>query len=125
MDKVRLKRVHITDKKKDGSPLKDRKGRGYWRVAIQTEDHGETWLSSFVFRPDDPRLKWKQGDEVAIQITQTDEGYWNYDIATREDFLEERIGKVEQIQINLYDEVQRLKQLIGAKKRSDRPDVPF
>ena len=93
--KVVLTKVYISDQKKDGTAYIDKNNKPFKRVAIQTNSHGDTWLSSFSFRDSDEMREWKEGLEVQILISKRDD-FWNFRIPTKADLLEERVTKLEE-----------------------------
>lgn len=97
MDRVKLQKIYISDKDKAGNQLISKKtGKGYWKIAIKTNIHGDTWLSDFINFQDDPRFNWKEGDEVIIATEQHGQ-YLNSKIPSRLDFLEQRIERLERL----------------------------
>lgn len=92
--KVVLTRIYSSDEKKDGTKYIDKNGKPYKRVAIQTNSHGETWLSCFSFRDTDEMRTWQEGQEVQILISQNGD-YWNFREPRKMDLLEERVIKLE------------------------------
>ena len=46
IQKVKITRVVIQDKKKDGTPYKTTSGKPFWRVGIQTEQTGDVYYST-------------------------------------------------------------------------------
>jgi len=95
LTKVVLTRVYTSDEKKDGTKFIDRNGKSYKRVAIQTNAHGETWISCFSFNVDDEMRTWPVGQEVQILISKSGD-FWNFKIPRKVDLLEDRVLKLEQ-----------------------------
>lgn len=59
-----IKKVSVTDKKKDGSLILNKHGKQSFRVGLQVAEYGETWINGFTpFRPD-----WKEGDKIEVEI---------------------------------------------------------
>jgi len=80
MEKVKLTKVYITDKKKDGTALMSKYNKPYKKIAIITDKYGEKkWISGFIHGDNDPRLGWKEGDEVEITVTQNGD-FMNFEI---------------------------------------------
>ncbi len=53
MEKVTITRVQADDKKRDGTPLIGKFGKPYFKVGIQTNEYGDTWINGFLpFNPD-------------------------------------------------------------------------
>ena len=76
---VTLTRVARFTTKKDGSPLITSKGRPYESVRIQTQEHGERWVSGF----GNPLNKdWKAGDKLDLLIEEKN-GYLNFSSPTQ------------------------------------------
>lgn len=48
--------------KKDGSPLIDKHGKPYMRAVIKTREHGDTFLSGFVYH------QLKEGDTIDAEV---------------------------------------------------------
>jgi len=63
IEKLTLTKVAATDKKRDGSELKNKFG-SFWRVGIQTKEHGEAWLNGFLKE----RPTWAEGDVVELEV---------------------------------------------------------
>lgn len=91
--KTVLTKVYINSEKKDGSKFVTKMGKPYKKIAIQTDSHGSTYLSDFIFRDDDIKLSWKAGDEVEIGIWQNGT-YWNFKVPNKTDKLEEEFEKL-------------------------------
>jgi len=84
MEQVIITKVYKSDKKKDGQEFKTKDGKKFWRVAIQTDRHGEEWLSTLAFKEDDKAMKLKEGDEVMLKVEDTDYGL-NFRLPSRLD----------------------------------------
>lgn len=95
MEKAVITKVYTSDKKKDGSEFKTKGGKKFWRVTIQTDRHGEEWLSSLAFREDDRVMKLSEGDEVTIKVENTEYGL-NFQLPSKLDIVTEDL----QSQIN-------------------------
>ena len=61
-----IKRVSVSDTKKDGSKLYDKNNKPYLKVGIQVAEHGETWANGLWFAPTCP---WKEGDKIEMTIS--------------------------------------------------------
>ena len=48
--KIVLTKIYISDEKKDGTKFIDKNGKPFKRVAIQTNSHGDTWLSMLLIQ---------------------------------------------------------------------------
>jgi hypothetical protein len=66
--KVKVTRVAVKDTKKDGSQLLTKAGNAFWNVGIQTEEHGDQWLSCLAFNSDDKVKAVQEGDSIDIAI---------------------------------------------------------
>ncbi len=54
-----------TDKRKDGSLLKDKNGKQYYRVGIKTQEYGDKWLNGFLYFLADDWVGQKKELEVS------------------------------------------------------------
>jgi len=103
IEKVKILRVSSTDKKKDGSELIGKYGK-FYRVGIQTEQHGEKWLNGFMSK----EPTFQAGDEITID-TSTEE--WQ-----GQEQLKFRIPKPEDIESAEKDaEIEELKKQLENK----------
>ena len=91
---VKLVNVYISDQKADGTKFIDRNGKPFQRIAIKTNVHGDNYLSSFIFQPNDPKLQFKVNDQVKILVWQSN-GYWNFDLPDKNERLNMRIDELE------------------------------
>lgn len=77
--------LHITKiarftTKKDGSPLVNKNGKPYTSVRIQTQEHGDKWLSGF----ENAEVKnWAEGATVDVEVTQNGD-YFNFSIPKKD-----------------------------------------
>lgn len=94
MEKVILTRVATKNTDKDGNPLKDKNGKPYWRVGIQTDKYGDQWLSTLAFNTEDRAYKLEQGQEVNIVVEKKGE-FMNFKLPTKLDILEQRVAILE------------------------------
>jgi len=124
--KIVLTKIYISDQKKDGTKFVDKNNKPFKRVAIQTNSHGETWLSSFSFRDSDEMREWKEGQEVQILISKRDD-FWNFRIPTKGDLLEERVTKLEEAVFDSKDTPLPIPPLgsIDSLVDGTPPDYPF
>ena len=124
--KIVLTKIYISDQKKDGTKFVDKNNKPFKRVAIQTDSHGETWLSSFSFRDSDEMREWKEGQEVQILISKRDD-FWNFRIPTKGDLLEERVTKLEEAVFDSKDTPLPIPPLgsIDSLVDGTPPDYPF
>lgn len=87
MQKVIITKIFRTDKTKDGNPLISKNNKPYTKCNIQTQQHGEKWLSGFGNKVNE---KWSNGDEVEIIITQNGD-FLNYETPKVEDVQKHEI----------------------------------
>lgn len=104
INKVKLTKVYLNDKSKDGKPLITSTGKPYQKIAIQTDQHAG-YISKLIFNQDDPALQFKEGDEVELIIWE-ENGYKNFKIPNKTDWLELRIEDLE-------NDVKELKELLN------------
>lgn len=95
IEKVKLIKVYINDKSKDGKPLITSLGKPFQKIAIQTDKHAG-YLSHLIFNQDDPTLQFAIGQEVEI-IAWQEGDYKNFKIPTKLDRLEIRIKVLEDL----------------------------
>lgn len=93
MEKVIITRFFKSDKNKEGKQILA-KGKPAWRVAIQTDKHGDKWFSTLAFAETDAVCNLKEGDEATIVVWEQN-GYSNFKLPTKIDFLEARIEAIE------------------------------
>ena len=99
VEKVTLTRVSATDKKADGTILKNKFGE-FFRLGIQTEEHKDSsgnpvWINGFSKR----RPTWNVGDVIDVEITEevyNGEKRLQFRVPKKEDSLEARIVKLEE-----------------------------
>lgn len=69
--KVHITKCTFTDKKKDGSTIKNKYGKTAWRVGIKTQEWGDRWINGFLpFAPD----RWN-GTEQELEVTEVFDEY--------------------------------------------------
>lgn len=101
MQTVKLTRISSTNKRKDGTPLEGKYG-SYYRVGIQTEQHGEEWLNGF--SNDNP--SWEIGDEINIEVMEEE---WNGKMQKKF-----RLAKDADVELHNKDkEIEELKKKLG------------
>jgi hypothetical protein len=91
---VIITKVYISDKNKDGVSFIDKNGKPYKKVAIQTNIHGEKWLSCLSFRDNDPVRDLVSGQSANI-VVEEDGKYLNFSLPSRLDLLEARVEELE------------------------------
>lgn len=89
MQKIKITKISQTDKDKEGNQLTNKFGP-YFRIGLQTEQHGTKWLSGFSKN----KLDWAVGQEVDIEVTENGQ-YLNFSIPKKNDLLEDRVSKLE------------------------------
>lgn len=104
MEKVTIKRVIIKDHDKNGSPYRDKNGKPFKRVGIQTDKHGDQWLLNIAYNDYDPKLKLQEGQQTEIEVEQNGD-FTNFKIPTRLDLLERRVEALEKPKENTADTV--------------------
>jgi len=92
MEKVTIVKVYRSNKDKQGNILKTQDGREYTRLAIQTKEHGQKWISGF---GNSKNSDWKAGDSVDIIIEPNGE-YLNFKMPKDINELEARVAKLEE-----------------------------
>lgn len=112
---VTISRVSVTDKKKDGSILKNKYGE-FFRVGLQVEEKLDSsgnpvWINGFLkHKPD-----WKIGEKIQLELTSSE-----YEGKTQ---LQFRLPKKESVQ---EDKIKALEQevalLKGTKPEEDVSD---
>ena len=130
MEKVKILKIYISDKKKDGTPFLTKDKKPFRKIAIKAEGGDvptDVWISKLSFNQNDPALSLKEGDEVSIKIWQSEEGgYWNFDFPRQEDEMKDRLENLESLVDDLRNEVQELKEgrgmNIGAAIREMKKD---
>lgn len=117
--------AYDTDKNK--KPFLTKDGKPYKKVGIQVDyaDYDGKWLSHLAFRPEDPALQLKEGQKVTLKITQKGE-YLNFDLPSREDYLEARVVRLERAVESLLSKGSQMPGL-GAEDlppQEDESDIP-
>jgi hypothetical protein len=79
---------YTTDKA--GQPLKTKDGRPYTRVNIQTQEHGQKWLSGF---GSNTNVNWKEGDKVELIVKENGE-YLNFSEPKKTDLVDEKLEQI-------------------------------
>ena len=65
---MKLLKVYINEKDKQGNLFIAKNGSPYSRVAIQTEGTGDKWASNNIFNKQSVALYWKVGQDVDIEL---------------------------------------------------------
>ncbi len=98
VEKVTITRVSATDKKKDGSKLKNQFG-DFWRVGIQVEERLDTngdpvWINGFLKHSP----TWNVGDKIDIEVTEVEykgEQQLQFRLPKKEAVLEDKVKALE------------------------------
>jgi len=102
MNKIKIAKINIYEKDKEGSPYETKQGNSYKKLLVTT-DKG-TVISGMIFSSDDPRTAWREGQEVEWEVKGRDyEGKKYYDFSFfnpketkgKYQLLEERIQALE------------------------------
>lgn len=91
--KLSINKIYRSYNDKNGKPLMTKDGRPYERVAIQTKEHGSSWLSGF---GGGYNRNWKVGDVVEVEVEQ-DGQYLNFKRPDPIKKLKERVLALEQV----------------------------
>ena len=62
---ITISKISYTDKKKDGTSCISKNGKPFYKVGIQTNEFGDTWINGLIF--DNPPT-WKEGDKIDLII---------------------------------------------------------
>lgn len=46
---INITKVYSSNTKKDGTPLKDKRGNVFYRVGLKTQEHGDRWVNGFLY----------------------------------------------------------------------------
>ena len=107
VENVTLTRVSATDKKADGSILKNKLGE-FFRVGIQveertTESGDPIWINGFSKH----RPTWQVGDKIQVEITEVEykgAKQLQFRLPKKESVLEDRVKQLEQELASLKNE---------------------
>lgn len=80
---MKLLKVYISEKDKQGNDFIAKNGSPYSRVAIQTAETGEKWASNNIFNKQSVALYWKIGQDVDINLEENGQ-YLNWQFIGRE-----------------------------------------
>lgn len=97
MEYLTIKKHMTFDKGKDGTILKDKRGNQYWRVAIKTNEYGDSWLSGFCKTQEDPKMTMKEGSRYQLVVESTGK-YLNFDLPKPIDLLDAEVDKISRVQ---------------------------
>ena len=98
VETVTIVRVSVTDKKADGTILKNQFGE-FFRVGIQTEEHlndggDSVWINGFLKE----RPQWNVGDKLEVELKETEykgEKQLQFRLVKDSSGLETRVKKLE------------------------------
>lgn len=101
---VTITKIHRSDKSKDGKPFINKNGLAYTRLAIQTREHGQKWLSGF-----DSKMTadWQEGQEVDIEVTENGE-YLNFKVLSETQKLWQAYNEVLKRLVRLEAQMKRI-----------------
>lgn len=139
--KVKLTKIarYTTDKNNQPLILKSGKnaGKPYTSVRVQTDQHGERWISGF---GDDINAKWTEGQEVEIVVEEKGQ-YLNFNMPSKVGVLAETVKAQESVLTeiafkvgliyNLQQEIAKKVGLGADKPKYEYPedinpeDIPF
>lgn len=100
VEKVKLTKVSATNRKKDGSECVTVKGQKFFKVGIQTEQHGEEYINGLIFADEVP---FSEGEEVYLNIFEEE-----YDGATSKKFKtltkdQEKDAKIKELEAKVSE----------------------
>jgi len=90
----KINKIFINDKKKDGTPYIDKRGKPYKMAGIYFE--GQTKSASMFCYPDSEVLGWKIGDEVEVILSENN-GYLNAKLPSKTDEINEEVNELKEI----------------------------
>lgn len=99
VETVTISRVSSTDKKADGSILKNKYGE-FFRVGLQVDERSTVsgdpiWINGFLKH----RPTWQVGDKVQLEITEAEykgEKQLQFRLPKKESVLEDKVKQLEQ-----------------------------
>ena len=126
---VTLLKIHKSDKSKDGKPFVTKDGRTYTRVGIQTQEHGNVWLSGFEGRE---TSSWVEGAKVEIEVTKNGE-YTNFKVLSETDKMWKAINDILMRLVRVETDLRRQNSDMSDKERGhvedrtpiDESELPF
>lgn len=98
MQDFAITKVYINDKDKAGKPFLTKEGKPYKKIAIKVDyaDYDGKYISSLVFKEDDPKLQIKEGERRKLIVTHNGD-YLNFELPSRADLIEERLTAIENL----------------------------
>jgi len=122
IEKLTITRVFVNDKNKEGLPLLTKAGKPYRKIAIQTQEYGNEYLSSFIFEPGDEKLNWKSGQTISVIVEKN--GQWfNFRMPTNSDYQEIRMESLEK-RIEALEDFAKNKVVPAMPDMLDMLDMP-
>jgi hypothetical protein len=122
MEKVNITKVSATNKKKDGTEIKDNWGKTKWRVGIQTKEYGDTWINGFLaFEP-----KW-EGTEQELIITDSEyngKPQKNFELPKKDDKVVEMLSQVLTKLGHLHAKVDFMADMLDIKGKAQAKSTP-
>jgi hypothetical protein len=119
METLKIVRVFVSDKKKDGTAIFDFRGNPARKVSIKTENYPEKWLYSFPSsKQDDPIFSITEKTAIKAIVWENN-GFMNFKLPSKTDLLEARIERIEE---HLFGGGKRP---TDADPREDTSDLPF
>ncbi len=116
--KLTLKRVIRRQKDKAGNKLLTKAGKEYERVSIQTEEHGDKWLSGFGSSWND---NWNEGDVVNAKVEQKGE-YLNF---SKEDPMEGFDARLKRLEDEVFGSKTKAPDDGAPDIQIEDDDIPF
>ena len=95
IEKLTLTKVYVNDKDRAGKLFITDKGRKFWKIAVQSEQYKNEYLSCLIFDENDIMFSWKPGQEVKV-ILERNGNYLNFKKPMQLDYLEARVEALEE-----------------------------
>jgi len=93
--KVTLTKIYRTTKNKEGQPLIGKNGKGYERLGIKTQEHGDQWLSGF---GGSWNQYWQEGEQVDINVVEVqgkDKVFLNFEKIDETKLTQDKLTELE------------------------------
>ncbi len=94
LETVKITKVFVSDKSKDGKPFVSKNGKPFWKIGILTDKYPKDWYSALAFSDDAEEKNLVEGQEVKIIFDNSGQ-YKNFQLPSRLDQLEERVAVLE------------------------------
>lgn len=114
--KIKITKVTYTDTKKDGTKCIDKNSKPFYKVGIQTQEHGDQWINGLVFG--EPPT-WQAGEEVELDIKEEEyQGTKSlkFDLPTKSSAVNSEIEKLWIFGRGLEIEIKQIKHQLGGEK---------